>query len=111
MVRYDRGRHLGSRLLGRVFNGVGQPGGLTRRARRMTSATPSDFAAWLGLVPQSDLDHRPHGVITAIWGARSQNSFLGRSQRFLRTSGFLQSDISDGEVCWGGGRSHRACSA
>ena len=24
---------------------------------------------------------------------------------------FVQSDISDGEVCWGDGRSHRACSA
>jgi hypothetical protein len=56
--------------------------------------------------PQADLDWRPHGVMTAIWGRGPKILWdVGRSQRFL------QSDISDGEVCWGDGRSHRACSA
>jgi len=65
-----------------------------------------------GPSPQADLDRRPHGVMTAIWGRGPKILWdLGRPQRFLRTSGFLQSDISDGEVCWGDGRSHRACSA
>jgi CheY-like chemotaxis protein len=58
-----------------------------------------------GPSPQADLGRRPHGVMTAIWGRGPKILWdFGRSQRSLRTSiqmsqRFLQSDISDGEVC------------
>src|SRR6516165_8012997 len=50
-----------------------------------------------GPSPQAELDWRPHGVMTAIWGRGPKILWdVGRSQRFL------QSDISDGEFFLGG---------
>ena len=88
-----------------------QRDGGRNRQRRCVCGRPR-LCRLAGPSPQADLDRRPHGVMTAIWGRGPKILWdLGRPQRFLRTSGFLQSDISDGEVCWGDGRSHRACSA